>query len=211
MIRPRWRKVFHDLFDNKMRTLLVVLSIAIGVFSIGVIAGAYEIISNDMSTSYAMTNPKNIDLRTTAFDEDLVDVVENLDQVQTAEGRRIFNIRVRKPGVSSWTTLNLVAIKDFDKAVINQRETISGKDQPEKKEILLDKKALEDLPVQVGETLEIQLLDGTVKSLQVVGIVQDQATGAGDFLAPPLAFIQMDALELAAAARTIQSHAGRVE
>jgi putative ABC transport system permease protein len=52
-MKPRWRKVLHDLIDNKGRTLLVVLSIAVGVFSIGVIAGAYQIISNDMSVSYA--------------------------------------------------------------------------------------------------------------------------------------------------------------
>ena len=35
-MKPRWRKVLHDLFDNKGRTLLVVFSIAVGVFSIGV-------------------------------------------------------------------------------------------------------------------------------------------------------------------------------
>ena len=50
-MKPRWRKVWHDLIDNKARTLLVVFSIAVGVFSIGVIAGAYQIISQDMSAS----------------------------------------------------------------------------------------------------------------------------------------------------------------
>ena len=33
-MRPRWRKVISDLIDNKVRTLLVVLSIAVGVFAI---------------------------------------------------------------------------------------------------------------------------------------------------------------------------------
>jgi hypothetical protein len=31
-MRPRWRKIFLDLFDNWTRTLLVVFSIAVGVF-----------------------------------------------------------------------------------------------------------------------------------------------------------------------------------
>ncbi len=60
MIRPRWRKVFHDLIGSFSRTALVVLSIAVGVFSIGVIVGAYVIISHDMSASYAANNPMNI-------------------------------------------------------------------------------------------------------------------------------------------------------
>ena len=62
-MKPRWRKVIHDLLDNKARTLLVVFSIAVGVFSIGVIAGAYQIISNDMSASYSANKPANIELR----------------------------------------------------------------------------------------------------------------------------------------------------
>ena len=37
MLRPRWRKVFRDLWLNKNRTVVVVLSIAVGVFAIGTI------------------------------------------------------------------------------------------------------------------------------------------------------------------------------
>src|SRR5665648_183303 len=91
MMRPRWRKIFHDLIDNKMRTLLVVFSIAVGVFSIGVIAGTYVIISNDMSASYAANQPMNIEMRTGSFDSSLVDTLTNLRTVQAAEGRRVFN------------------------------------------------------------------------------------------------------------------------
>ena len=36
----RWRKVVRDLGTHKLRSLLVVLSIAVGVFAIGTIAGA---------------------------------------------------------------------------------------------------------------------------------------------------------------------------
>jgi putative ABC transport system permease protein len=68
-MRPRWRKVIHDLIDNKSRTLLVVLSIAVGVFSIGVIAGTFMIISNDMSKGYAANNPMNIEIRGDGYSE----------------------------------------------------------------------------------------------------------------------------------------------
>jgi len=43
-LRPRWRKVLADLWDSKMRTFLVVSSIAVGVFSIGMIISAYIIV-----------------------------------------------------------------------------------------------------------------------------------------------------------------------
>ena len=43
-MRPRWRKVLKDLWTNYERTALVVLSITIGVFAVGVITGLYVII-----------------------------------------------------------------------------------------------------------------------------------------------------------------------
>ena len=126
-MRPRWKKVLHDLFDNITRTLLVVISIAIGVFSIGVITGTYQIISSDMSASYARTNPMNIDMRTDPFDDDLLDMVENVHTVKQAEGRRIIPLRVRTPGSTSWTTVTLVAVDDFKKLEINQLTSLEGK------------------------------------------------------------------------------------
>ena len=87
-MRPRWRKVLHDLFDNKARTAMVVLSIAVGVFSIGVIAGAYAIISNDMSASYAANVPSNIELRMADFNDTALESVRNSSGVGEAEARR---------------------------------------------------------------------------------------------------------------------------
>ena len=195
MMRPRWRKIFHDLIDNKMRTLLVVFSIAVGVFSIGVISGTYVIISNDMSASYAANQPMNIELRTGAFDSNLVDTLNNLRTVKAAEGRRVFNLRVRIPGNKLWTTLDLVAIQDYSKIEINLLRPLEGSSIPSLKQVLLEKKALENLNIPIGSELELQLADGTLKKLTVAGIVQDQTSGAGDFLAPPIAFISMDTLK----------------
>src|SRR5512134_3134963 len=105
-MKPRWRKVLHDLFDNKARTLLVVFSIAVGVFSIGVIAGAYQIISNDMSASYAANQPANIEMRMSNFDDDVLTSMRSQRRVKNFEARRVFNMRVRVPGTEKWTTLD---------------------------------------------------------------------------------------------------------
>ncbi len=35
MFSPRWQKVFRDLGSNKTRTVLVVLAIAVGIFTFG--------------------------------------------------------------------------------------------------------------------------------------------------------------------------------
>lgn len=194
-MRPRWRKVFHDLWDSKARTLLVVFSIAVGVFSIGVIAGAYEIISNDMDESYAANNPSNIELRLSAIDEDVLSSIRNSKGIKDAEGRRVVNFRVRPEDGLQWITIDLVAMEDFRENTVNLLRPIEGKSEAGKNEIILDKKALEKIDVSVGENLVFELTDGTLKTLKVVGIVQDASTGAGDFLAPPFAFTDMDTMQ----------------
>jgi putative ABC transport system permease protein len=193
-MRPRWRKVFHDLIDNKTRTLLVVFSIAIGVFSVGVIAGTYVIISDDMNTSYAANNPMNVEIRTSYFGNDVLDSIKDMRGVKEAEGRNIFTVRVRPTGTSKWMVFNLVAIEDYEETTINRLMPVSGASDPGKGEVLLEKKATSKVASEIGDELEIQLDDGSIKKLEVTGVVQDQTTSAGDFLASPFAYISIDTL-----------------
>jgi len=126
MMKPRWRKVFLDLFENKGRTALVVFSIAVGVFSIGVIAGAYVIISNDMSITYAANNPANIEVRMDDFDETMLTTIRNTRGIAEAEGRRVFNMRVRTMGNEQWSTLDIIAVDDFEENKVNLLDLIEG-------------------------------------------------------------------------------------
>jgi len=177
------------------RTLLVVFSIAVGVFSIGVIAGAYQIISNDMSASYAANIPSNVEMRVENFDEDVLASIHNQRGVEDAEARRVFNVRVRVPGTEKWTTLDMLAFESFEKNAINLLVPVEGATVPEKREILLEQDALDHVDVGVGGLLEFQLPDGSTKTLPVVGVVQDTAAGAGDFLASPSGYITMETLQ----------------
>lgn len=193
-MRPRWRKVFSDLWANKLRTLLVVASIAVGVFSVGTIASAYMIISEDMNVSYASANPANIKISSDSVDDNYLRSIKNIPGVKEVEGRRIFNARVSQDD-QNWLSMDIVAIKDFDQSNINQLFLLEGENSPADRELLVEKEALQDLDLQVGDTLDVQLPDGSIRPMTVAGTVQDQTTSAGDFMASPLAYITMDTLE----------------
>jgi putative ABC transport system permease protein len=193
-MKPRWRKVLLDLIENKGRTVLVVLSIAVGVFSIGVISGTYVIISNDMSETYAANNPANIEFRMDDFDDDMLTTIRNARGVKDVEGRRVVNMRVREMEREKWITLDIIAVEDFDKNKINLLNPMSGMAKPNKDEVILERDALDDLDIQIGQDLLFELPDGTTKSLRVAGLVQDPATGADDFLAPPFGYITFETL-----------------
>ena len=51
-LAPRWRKVLRDLWLNKTRTSLVVFSIAVGVFAVGVIVNARIVLADNLRQTY---------------------------------------------------------------------------------------------------------------------------------------------------------------
>ncbi len=69
LLKPRWSKVFTDLWADKTRTGLVVASIAVGVFAIGMIISAYVILGQDINRSYAAVDPPNIVILTDPFEQ----------------------------------------------------------------------------------------------------------------------------------------------
>jgi putative ABC transport system permease protein len=179
LLKPRWSKVFSDLWDDKTRTALVVASIAVGVFAVGMIMTAFVVLSEDINTSYAAANPVNIEIWTGPFYEDLVRVIEKVPGVDDVEGRQMIPVRARK-GTENWQGLTLVGIKDFDRLVINQLGTIDGTKFPGRDEIIVSQDIMSDTGFQVGDEIEVELPDGSTHFLAVVGLVSDETTSRYD-------------------------------
>ena len=90
IMRPSWQKVLADLWADKARTVLVVASIAVGVFAIGAIMTTYVVLSQDMQISYAASQPSNIEIITTPFDDKIVTAIKGLPGVAAAGSRSSF-------------------------------------------------------------------------------------------------------------------------
>ncbi len=83
MINVRWRKVLGDLWLNKIRTLLAVLAIAIGIFGVGTVLTGYSILTHEINANFLGTNPASAILYTDNADDKLAAVVESLPGLQT--------------------------------------------------------------------------------------------------------------------------------
>ncbi len=191
--RPRWSKVASDLRDSISRTILVVASIAVGVFAIGMIVSAYAIISEDINVSFAAVNPVNIEIWTDPFREDLVRIIKRVPGVTDAEGRKFISIRGKKEG-EGWQNLNLIALPDFEDIHINQLTEIEGTSIPGRREMLVSESFMISTGYQVGDEILIEMPDGSSHRLPLVGLVNDQATGRGDPTSNTNAYITADTL-----------------
>jgi putative ABC transport system permease protein len=173
-LRPRWSKVLADLWDNKTRTLLVVASIAVGVFAMGTIANAYQILSVDIDASYGAVNPANITIMTEPFDDEFTDSVKRTQGVEDAEGRHHFTVSVILDGEPA-KNLELVAIKDFAESKIGLLEPKEGRSIPRDNEMLLGFDSMSNPGFGFGDLLTVETSGGTRRRLPVVGSVADQS------------------------------------
>ncbi len=193
LLKPRWNKVLADLWDNKMRTLLVVAAIAVGVFSIGMIISAYAIISEDIDRSYALASPVNVEIWTDPFYEDLVNVIGHIPGVAAAEGRQIINIRASIDD-KEWQDLDLIAFADFENMKLNHLVTRTGTQYPGRREMIVSEDLMAESGFQVGDLVQIEFPNGDKHTLPLVGIVGDQVTDAGDFTADAKVYITMETM-----------------
>ena len=193
LFRPRWSKVFSDLWDSKLRTLLVVASITVGVFAIGMIATAYAILAEDINLSYAAVNPFNVDITTDPFDEEFVRIFEDFPGVEDVEGRQMIGIRTSLDGIN-WQTQNLTAVEDFETVKINQLVTLDGTQYPNQGELVVSKDFMTDTGYQVGDQIYVKFPNGETRLMPLVGHVADQARSM-DGARGASAYVTLDTLE----------------
>lgn len=173
LILPRWRKVLRDLWLHKGRTLIVVLSIAVGVFAVGTIATSQIILSRDLRATYLATNPAHATLMTfEAFDEDVVKAVSNMREVEEAEARRRVTLRVQT-GPDEWQLLWLTAVQDFDDIKIDQFTSEAGVWPPPEHEMLIERSALGLLGAEMGDTVTVKTPEGKIREMRIAGLAHD--------------------------------------
>ena len=195
MLRPRWYKVIHDLFGNKTRTLLIVLSMAVGLFAIGIILSARMILSAGLASSFAAIHPSSGTVRTVElFDENFLRSVRSMQEIQEADARRNIAARVEvAPG--EWKNITLFVVADYNDIQVNKVSSQSGAWPPPDREILIERAALPVIDAQVGDTIRIKLPDDTQREMRVAGVAYDPAQLPAQIDGTPYGYITFDTVE----------------
>ncbi|BCX02479.1 MAG: hypothetical protein KatS3mg053_0417 [Candidatus Roseilinea sp.] len=193
MFAPRWRKVMRDLWLNKTRTLLVVLSIAVGVFAVGAVVGARTILARDLQTQYAATNEASMSISASNLDEQFVRSIARMPEVADAQGRAVYVLRVRLG--ESRSNLILYTHWDFDDIRLDHFRHEQGPRTPPRREMLLERTALRLFNKQIGDTVTVELPDGKTREIRIAGSVFDVNAPPVTFANFGSAYITPDTLE----------------
>ena len=192
-MKPRWRKVFADLWSNKTRFILVVLSLTIGLFTVGMISAGYITILEDMQKGYDAINPADLRIMTNEpFNDELIQRVMRVDGVVDADGEKRLSWQFQN-GDGEWKDM-IVRVLPENGQTIDLVELRKGA-MPDDRQIMLDVHV--DAGLNVGDTVLVQLASGTQKELTITGLVQDQTIGVigtSYFVAPTYGYVTYDSL-----------------
>jgi putative ABC transport system permease protein len=109
-----FRKVWRDLWNNKGRTLLVVLSIGVGVLAVGMITASNTLIIRQMTLSQTASQPANVTLFLRgAIDDATVKSLARLPGVTGAEGANSMGLRWKPTLDANWQSATIVALNDY--------------------------------------------------------------------------------------------------
>ena len=199
MIPPRWQKILSDFIGNPTRSVLVILSIAVGLFAMGSINNTRLQAAQLMANNYAAINPANVILQTSPLQEVDLEPLRHMDGVAQAEGVRTATLRVRN-NEGDWVRLTVIAPPDYAEKHINQVLVMEGSFPPAERTFAIDQYKAKELTIFPDGTVEVQLPSGRIRRIPVSAIVQDQTIGAsradgGFFLAPAQAFTTWETLE----------------
>ncbi len=199
MLPIRWRKVIRDLGSNKTRTILVLLSIAVGVTAIGMVMGSQIIIEENLPEQYLAVNPAGGTIYAlSTFDDDMIENIQAMDGVGEAEGRRFVNVRFLTP-TGEWRSIQLTAVPDFENIQINKLSSEEGAFPPPEKTVLIERASFSPAlglgDFEIGDTLIVEPPDGKQRELIISGSVHDISQLPAQLQGTGFGYITYDTLE----------------
>ncbi len=188
MINTRWRKVLRDLWINKTRSVLIVATIAIGIFAVGTVQQLQTVILGEMRQLYEQSAAAQATLFTAGVDDDMIDTIAKMSEISGAEGRSSVSLQVQLDD-GQWQTFNAVSVKDFEDIQVNKITPVYSIDDhpeaqakltqwPEKDQIIIERGSVGSsdlLPsaVAVGDSIKLQSPTGKDREVDISGFVYD--------------------------------------
>jgi putative ABC transport system permease protein len=168
----RFLKVLRDITSDYAKNFMLVLAIAIGVFGIGSILGAYSVLTREMSANYLGTDPASATIEIdSSISQALLDSVKHFPGIKNAERHATVSARM-KVG-DKWYPMLLFVIDDFKTKEINKIYYDAGEKIPAVGTMLVERTALVVMQAKQGDAITVKTTNGKPLPLKIVGTVHD--------------------------------------
>ncbi len=150
-----WYKVWFDLWHNKTRTLLAVLSIAAGVFAVGAMFGLTDLLTTNLDKSHQSTVPPHLSIALIGFvDRDTLLDLRNVPGVEDVDPYTEIGIRYKVNPNADWRP-GVIHSRDFTDQKYELVQLREGQ-WPQKGQVGIERMAASFLNAGVGDKLTIK-------------------------------------------------------
>jgi putative ABC transport system permease protein len=122
-----WHKIRRDLGRSKFRTLLVIISTAVGVFALGFVYGASGVIHTWLTDSHRASVPAHLTLYASRFDQDVLDTILEEPGIASVQGETEVFVHWKLEGETEWRNAILVARDDYETQQMNKYMLLDGR------------------------------------------------------------------------------------
>jgi putative ABC transport system permease protein len=160
-------KVWFDLWQDKSRTLQVVLVIALGAIAIGLVIGGRNLIADSVLAGAQAAEPAHIRLSVSPpVTKDQLERIERIEGVAEAEGLQTAPVEWRYVGDDEWQTGVLNGREDYTEQKMTVVGLVSGV-WPERNTIGVGQISVGPSTVKEGDTIELRFGE-RVRTVNVV-------------------------------------------
>jgi putative ABC transport system permease protein len=161
------RKVWFDLWQDKSRTMQVVLVIALGAIGVGLVIGGRNLIADSVLSGSQAAQPAHIKLSVSPpLTKDQLERVGRIDGVADVEGLQTSGVEWRFPGDEAWQTGVLNGRDNYNEQIMTLDGLVSG-EWPGRNTIGVGQISVGPSSVFEGDTIEIRFGE-TVRTVDVV-------------------------------------------
>lgn len=193
MIQPRWKKVIQDLRSNKLRTLLVIASIAIGVFAVGTMIGTQILLTEELSIAYLKTSPSHALLFSDDVTTGFLRTVETVEGVAQVDARKHETVLLHLPSGDP-IRLNIVSRLDYENMKLHTLTPTAGQWPPANNSIIIEQASLPYTESKIGDTVRIETADGQLHELLISGTAHDLFSEPVIFTEEPNAYVTRETM-----------------
>ncbi len=173
-----WRKVWSDLWDNKVRTVLAVLSIAAGVSAIGATFGMVDQLLTGMDTAHQAVIPSHIFMALQGdIDRDTADRLKKIEGVEDIEVTNEVAVRYKLHPDDEWQAARLINRDDYQNQTYDILQLKEG-EWPHKDHLAIERLSSQHFGIAIGDSVIFET-DKSDRVLTIAGKIRH------NFVEPP--------------------------
>ena len=190
-----WHKIWFDIWHNKTRTLLAVLSIAAGVFAVGAIFGMSDMLLVNMDKSHREVLATHINASLTTYvDRDIIMSLREVPGVEDVEPYNSANVLYKLHPEDDWRQGVIQMRDNYDQQKYELLQLRGGNWPRFKDEIAVERMGAQSLNIGIGDSV-IFKIDEKERVLPITGFIRHPFVPPPQFMDLAFFFMSGEGME----------------